>query len=51
MIEIDYTVATGYIADFEEIKEALDKLRESVKDNILDHEKATVDPSWLNRGE
>ena len=51
MEKIDYTVATGYIADFEEIKEALDKLRELVKDNILDHEKVTVDPRWLMKGE
>ena len=51
MEKIDYTVATGYIASFEEIKEALEKLRASVKDDILDHEKVTEEPSWLMKGE
>lgn len=51
MIEIDYTVATGYIADLEEIKEALDKLRKSVKDDILDTDKIIIDPLGLMKGE
>ena len=51
MKEIDYTVAIGYTANLEEIKESLDTLRESVKDDIPDTDKIIIDPLGLMKGE
>ena len=51
MKEIDYTVATGYVADLNEIKEALENLRASVKDDTPDTDKIIIDPLGLMRGE
>ena len=51
MMEIDYTVATGYVANLEEIKETINKLRESVKDDIPDTDKIIIDPLVLMKGE
>ena len=51
MIEIDYTVATGYVTNLEEIKETINKLRESVKDDIPDTDKIIIDPLGLMKGE
>lgn len=51
MKEIDYTVAIGYVANLEEIKEAMNKLRESVKDDIPDTNKIIINPLGLMKGE
>ena len=51
MKEIDYTVATGYTTNLEEIKESLNKLRESVKSDIPDTDKIIIDPLGLMKGE
>ncbi len=51
MEKIDYTVAIGYVANLEEIKETINKLRESVKDDILDTDKIIIDPLGLMKGE
>ena len=51
MKDIDYTVATGYIADLEEIKETLNKLRASVMENDPDPDKIIIDPLGLMKGE
>ena len=51
MMEIDYTVATGYVANLEEIKETINKLRESVKDDIPDTDKIIINPLGLMKGE
>lgn len=51
MKEIDYTIATGYVANLEEIKESLEKLRALVKDDTLDTDKIIIDPLGLMKGE
>jgi hypothetical protein len=51
MKEIDYTVAIGYVTNLEEIKETINKLRESAKDDILDTDKIIIDPLGLMKGE
>lgn len=51
MKEIDYTVAIGYTTNLEEVKESLNKLRESVKDDIPDTDKIIIDPLGLMKGE
>ena len=51
MIEIDYTVATGYVASLEEIQESLERLRASVIDDTPDTDKIIIDPWGLMKGE